>query len=92
MSRVSDLVYAFALLGALRLIAMGHLRTLAAFAILFAAVWAQSALSHAQGARLMYPVEWIVLLLAGVGLELVAVRRRVPRSSRPDRVAAAPAY
>jgi hypothetical protein len=69
-------VYVFALLGALRLLAARRLRVLIGLIVIFVAVWLPTALSHAQGARLMYPVESILLLLAGIGIELLLNRSR----------------
>jgi hypothetical protein len=91
MSHLNDLVLVFALLGTLRLIAAGQGRLVLGFAILFGAIWAPAALSHSQGARLIYPVESTVLILAGVGIDLLigVGHRVVPESSRRHTLAAA---
>jgi hypothetical protein len=88
MARMSDLVYVFAFLGALRLLAAGRLRVLIGFIVMFVAVWLPTALSHAQGARLMYPVEPILLLFAAVGIELL-FNRSPGVSASADALAAA---
>jgi dolichyl-phosphate-mannose-protein mannosyltransferase len=68
MARLSDLLYLLAFVGALRLVIGGRARLVAGLTLLFVAIWIPSALSHGQGARLLYPVESILLLLASVGV------------------------
>jgi glycosyltransferase involved in cell wall biosynthesis len=74
LSRLTDLIYLLAFVGALRLIADGRARLILGLSLFFVALLVPSALVYSVGGRYLYPVESVLWLVAAVAV--------VPRSSR----------